>query len=92
MLEKTKEFIVRFEKKMAKYGLSEKNIVVFDESVIGDGAYIPKVITERGKSGGGNENVVISWMRALGSVIPFSTGDGNTPFLFSSSMRKLVKT
>ncbi len=80
MLQKTKEFIERFEKKMAKYGLSETNTVVFYESVIGDEANLPKVITECGKSGGGNGNVMISRMRALGSVIPFSMGDGNTPF------------
>ena len=80
MLPKTKEFIALFEKKMGKYGLSEKNIVVFDENVIGDGAYLPNVITERRMTGGGNANVIKSRMRALGSIIPFSIGDGQTPF------------
>ena len=80
MREKTLEFIARFEKKMAKYDISLNNIVVFDETVIGDAAFLPKVITERRKSGGGNGNVVISRMRALGSYLPFSMPDGSTPF------------
>ena len=40
--------------------------------IISDGAFLPKVITERTKSGGENENVSISHMRAIGSYIPFS--------------------
>ena len=80
MLQKTEEFIAKFEKKMAKYDISQKNIVVFDETIIGDGASLPKVITERRKSGGGNANVIISRMRALGSYLPFSMPDGKTPF------------
>ena len=80
MLQKTKEFIAGFEKKMAVENLSEKNIVVFDETIIGDAVFLPQVITERKRSGGGNANVVISRMRALGSYIPFSMVDGNTPF------------
>ena len=67
MLQKTNEFIAQFEKKMAEKNLSQKNIVVFDETIIGDSAFLPKVITERRKSGGGNANVAISRMRALGS-------------------------
>ena len=80
MLRKTKEFIREFEEKMGDKNISEKNIVVFDETVIGDGACLPKLITERRKSGGGNANAIASRRRALGCLIPFSLGDGSTPF------------
>ena len=80
MLAKTKEFIATFEYMMAEKNLSEKNIVVFDESIIGDCVSLSKVITERRDSGGGNGNVAVLRRRALGSIIPFSMGDGSTPF------------
>ena len=79
MLAKTKEFIRSFEYTMAEKNISEKNIVVFDESIIGDSAFLLKVVTERRKSGGGNGNAAVSRRRALGSILPFSIGDG-TPF------------
>ena len=67
MLQKTNEFIAQFEKKRAEKNLSEKNIVIFDETIIGDAAFLPKVITEWRKSGHGNANVAIFRMRALES-------------------------
>ena len=54
--------------------------MVFDESIVGDCAFLPKVITECRKSGGGNDNAAVSRRRSLGSILPFSMGDGNTPF------------
>ena len=80
MLSKTKEFIATFEKMMAEKDISQENIVVFDESIIGDGASVPKVMTERRDSGGGNGNAAVLRKRALGSIIPFSVSDGSTPF------------
>ena len=80
MLAKTKEFISSFEYVMTEKNITEKNIVVFDESIIGDSAFLPKVVTERRNSGGGNGNVGVSRRKALGSIIPFSMGDGSTPF------------
>jgi len=91
MLSKTKEFIADFEKKIAEENLSEKYIVDFDETIIGDSVFLHKVIIERKKSGGRNYNAVISWMRAYGSYKPFSIGDGNIPFLVFIVNRKTCR-
>ena len=80
MFEKTNKFIKDFEGWMSKEKLSEESIVVFDETIIGERALLPKVIGERRESGGGTINVIRTRERALGSYIPFSTPDGKTPF------------
>ena len=60
--------------------MNKNNIVVFDETIVGDGAYVPIVIGERRDSGGGNINALAARERALGCYIPFSMPDGSTPF------------
>jgi len=60
--------------------MNKNNIVVFDETVVGDGAHVPLVIGEQRDSGGGNINTLQVRERALGTYIPFSMPDGNTPF------------
>jgi len=80
MLAKTKEFVSAFERIMADKGISQNNIVVFDESIIGDSASLPKVVVEVKESGGGNGNTVAVRRKSLGSIIPFSLNDGSTPF------------
>ena len=76
MLAKTKESISAFECIMAERNISENNIVVFDESIIGDCASLPKVISELKDSGGGNANTIAVRRKSLGSIIPFSMNDG----------------
>ena len=80
MLAKTKEFISSFEYVMTEKNITEKNIVVFDESIIGDCSTLPKVIAEVKQSGGRSANTVVLRRSSLGSVLPFSMGDGSTPF------------
>ena len=65
---------------VAEKKLCEKNIFVFDETIIGHKGTLPLVIGERRDSGGGTVNVFRTRERALGCYIPFSTLDGNTPF------------
>ncbi len=80
MLEKTEEFITLINSKLEKNTMNSKNIVVFDETVIGDDVSVPIVIGERRKSGGGNIHVSYTRDAALGCYIPFSMPDGTTPF------------
>ena len=89
--EKTKEFIDLMNSYMRGNTLNAKNLVVFDECVIGDNKYVPVVIGERRKSGGGNINVLRVREKALGCYIPFSMPDGSTPFrvfIFKSGCRR----
>ena len=80
MLPMTNKFINDFEQLRAEKKLCDKNIFVFDETIIGQKGTLPIVIGERRVSGGGTVNVCRPRERALGSYIPFSTLDGNTPF------------
>ena len=56
MLQKTEEFIQELDPFMTTHHMNKNNIVVFDETIIGDDVSLPLVIGERRKSGGGNLN------------------------------------
>ena len=68
MLQKTEDFIVDINSKMA------------GNNVIGDEVSVPVVIGERRKSGGGTINVSYTRELALSCYIPFSMSDGSTPY------------
>ena len=80
MLERTKEFIDTMNTLIERGVINKSNLLVFDETVIGDGDSCCLVIGERKDSGGGNINVLRTREQALGCYIPFSTVDGKTPF------------
>jgi len=80
MVEKTEAFIAMMNKIMETNSINNNNMVVFDETVIGDNGKLLKVIGERRKSDGGNNHVVQTRESILGSYIPFSMVDGTTPF------------
>ena len=69
--------------------MNSHNIVVFDESVIGDSVTVPVVIGEKRKSGGSNNNYVQTRQARLGCYIPFSMPDGTTSSEFSSSKMRM---
>ncbi len=80
MLQKTEDFIDEVNNYMAGNRMNSSNIVVFDETIIGDTVSVPVVIGERRKSGGGTINVTYTRELALGCYIPFSMPDGSTPY------------
>ena len=80
MLERTKEFIDMMNTLIERGVINKSNLLVFDETIIGDGDSCCQVIGERKDSGGGNINVLRTREQALGCYIPFSTVDGKTPF------------
>ena len=82
MLELTKDFILDYNMLLARGKAHEKNIFVFDETIIGCNPSLPLVIGERKESTGRNNNVVLTTQPGLGSAIPFSMVDGSTPFVF----------
>ena len=69
-----------FDKKIQSGKVNYHNIVVFDETIIGDSVTVPVVIGQRRNSGGNNNNVVHTRQARLGCYIPFSMPDGTTPF------------
>ncbi len=79
-LSKTQEFVESIDRNVRRFRMNSKNIVVFDETVIGDSVTVPLVIGERRKSGGDNNNFVHTRQARLGCYIPFSMPDGTTPF------------
>ena len=80
MLQKTQEFIDMLNSDMERHIINSCNIVVFDETIIGDSLSLPVVIGERRRSGGKTINVKYTRQSALGCYIPFSMPDGSTPF------------
>ena len=80
MLQKTQEFISSMDEIMATNVINKKNMMVFDETIIGVDVSPPIVIGERKDSGGGTVNVVDVCEFILGCYIPFSMPDGTTPF------------
>lgn len=80
MVEMTKDFIAVFSQLVRTKKANEKNIFVFDETIIGVNHSLPIVIGETKASAGGNNNVIMTRESALGSYIPFSMVDGTTPF------------
>ena len=80
MVEYTLEFIDALDDIMALNIVNKSNMIVFDETIIGDDFSVPIVIGEKKDSAGGNINVVRTREMALGCYIPFSMPDGSTPF------------
>ena len=80
MQQKTEEFIASMDEIMATNTINKNNMVVFDETVIGDSVTLPLYIGEQKDSGGGSINVYRVRESRLGSYIPFSLPDGSTPF------------
>ena len=60
--------------------MNQNNIVVSDETVIGDCVSQCKSLGERTDFGGNNTNVYETRESALSSYFPFSLPDGSTPF------------
>ncbi len=80
MRQKTEEFIASMNEIMATNIINKNNMVVFDETVIGDSVTLPLYIGEQKDSGGGSINVWRNRESRLGAYIPFSLPDGSTPF------------
>ena len=57
MLQKTEEFTEELDPFLASHHMSKNNIIIFDETIIGDDISLPLFIGQRRKSGGGNHNV-----------------------------------
>ena len=66
-------------KNVRRWRFNSRNVVIFDETVIGDSVTVPFVIGERRKSGGDSNNFVHTRQARLGCFIPFSMLDGATP-------------
>ena len=79
-LTNTQDFIASLNGKIQSNVINSQNIVVFDETIIGDSVTVPVVIRERRKSGGNNNNFAQTRQASLGCYIPFSMPDGTTPF------------
>ena len=79
-LGRTEEFIESLNRDVERHRINSGNIVVFDETIIGDSLTVPVVIGERRKSGGSNINYARTRQARLCSYIPFSMPDGTTPF------------
>ena len=79
-LANTQAFIDSLNGKMRSHVINSQNLVVFDETIIGDSVNVPVVIGERRKSGGSNNNFAQTRHASLGCYIPFSMPDGTTPF------------
>ena len=83
MVDRTVQFIKSLDMMMRRNIINKNNIVVFDETLIGDDGSAPQVIGEKKGSAGDNINVVRTREKALGCYIPFSMVDGSTPFRVS---------
>ena len=77
---KTQAFIDKMNRSIQSNRINSHNIVVFDETVIGDSVTVPVVIGERRNSGGCNMNYAQTRYARLACFIPFSMPDGTTPF------------
>ena len=80
MLPLSNKLIDDYERILAEKKLCEKNIFVFDKTIIGTKGLLFNVVSEVRDSGGRTGNAFKICERALGSDIPFSTLDGNRPF------------
>ena len=79
MVQKTEEFVTMMNSIMKTNRINKNNIVVFDETIIGDSVQLQKVIGEKRDSDGGNIHFILTREYALGCYIPFSMVDGSTP-------------
>ena len=78
---KTLAFIDSLNSDIERKRINSRNIVVLDETIIGDSVTVPVVIGERRGSGGNNINFAETRQARLGCCyIPFSMPDGTTPF------------
>ena len=92
MLQQTEESIAEFDQLFREKRINKKNLLVFDETIIGESDLQQLFIGERRKSGGGNINVFKKRAKALGAYIPFSTCEGDTPFkVFCRRVGKAAK-
>ena len=73
MLPLSNKLIDDYERILAEKKLCEKNIFVFDKTIIGTKGLLFNVVSEVRDSGGRTGNVFKTRERALGSDIPFST-------------------
>ena len=80
MVQNTLDFIDALDDIMELNIINKSNLVVFDETIIGDDYSVPIVIGERKESAGGSLNVLRTRELALGSYIPFSMPDSGNPF------------
>ena len=80
MLTKTEEFVSSLTPFFKKNIINRNNLVVFDETVVSVDFTLPKVIGMVLDSGGGNVHVLQSRQSIHFCYIPFSLGDGSTPF------------
>ncbi len=80
MLQLTNNFIDELGPLFLSKTINERNLFVFDETIIGESDVQQLMVGERRKSGGGNVNVFNKRTKALGCFIPFSMCDGTTPF------------
>lgn len=88
----TEDFIAELDPLFNKHTINEKNLFVFDETVIGDTSAKQRRVGERRKSGGGNVNVNQKRPKSLGAFLPISQCTGSTPFkVFIRRLGKLGK-
>ena len=80
MQKNTKDFVESMDMIMATNIINENNLVVFDETVIGEDGPLPIVISEEKDVAGNNANVCQTRGQRLGTYLPFSLPDGTTPY------------
>jgi len=91
MQKNTQDFVESMDMIMALNIINKNNLVVFDETVIGEDGPLPIVIAEDKDEAGNNANVNQTRGQRLGTYIPFSMPDGSTPyrvFIFRSGNLK----
>ena len=80
MQKNTEDFVESMEMIMDTNIINKNNIVVFDETVIGEGCAPWIVIAEKKDFAGNNANMSLNLGQRLGTYIPFSMPDGTTPY------------
>ena len=80
MQTKTLDFVSSLSGIFEKNIINQNNLVVFDETVVSVEFSLPKAIGTVRNSGGGNVHVLQSRQSVHFCYIPFSLGDGSTPF------------
>jgi len=93
MFTMTEEFNDQFGRLLESKKANERNIFVFNETILGVSVCQPMVIGETKPFSGRNINVVKVRESVLGSYIPFSMVDDSTPFrVFISSTKDFPKS
>ena len=91
MQQNTQDFVESMNMIMALNIINKNNLMVFDETVIGEDGPLPTVIAEQKDAAGNNANVCQTRGQRLGTYVPFSMPDGSTPyrvFIFRSGNLK----